>query len=61
MQTLGKIAYEAYCQARDWKSFDDKPLPAWEQMVQDNPHIANAWECAANAVAIHIANQSSPG
>lgn len=61
METLGKIAYEAYCQTRQWKSFDDKLLPSWDQMVHDSPHIANAWECAANAVAAHLANQRAPG
>ena len=59
--TLGEIAYKAYCSARNWKSFNNDPLPSFDEMKSKNPEIALAWEKAANAVAIHIDNQTSQG
>jgi hypothetical protein len=26
---LGRAAYDAYCETRDWKSFRGEPLPQW--------------------------------
>ena len=46
--TLGQTAYEAYCAAREWKSFTGEPLPQWDAV---NPDIRTAWIAAARAVA----------
>ncbi|MBS2531559.1 hypothetical protein KGQ20_02110 [Catenulispora sp. NF23] len=45
---LGRVAYEAYCQARDWSAYDGQTLPQWEDQ---HPDLRRAWEAAAAAVA----------
>lgn len=48
---LGKANYNAYCETRDWKSYDDKPLPQWEAV---KPEIQYGWIMGAKAsVAAH--------
>lgn len=47
MPDLAKIAYEAYCVSREWKSFDGKPLPQWHDV---NTDIRSAWDAATQAV-----------
>lgn len=47
MNDLGKIAYDAYCSCREWKSYDGKPLPQWADVQAD---IKDAWRRAADAV-----------
>lgn len=54
----GKIAYEAYCKARNWKSFNGDPLPQFEAQ---SPELQEAWILAAAAVQHEIKNESSPG
>jgi hypothetical protein len=48
MNDLGKIAYEAYCESRDWKSYNGQPLPGFEN--QDND-LQKAWRRAGHAVS----------
>jgi len=43
----GQVAYEAYCDYVDWKSFGGEPLPAFSKQ---EPHLQNAWRMAAEAV-----------
>ncbi len=43
-KTLGQVAYEAYCKAREWKSFDGDVLPQW---LDVKPEIKIAWEYSA--------------
>jgi hypothetical protein len=43
-KTWGQIAYEAYCQHQEWKSWTEDPLPAW---LNVRPDIKIAWEYAA--------------
>jgi hypothetical protein len=45
---LGKIAYEAYCQAVGWVSVKGDLLPQW---AEQDARIALAWDAAAQAVA----------
>lgn len=54
----GKLAYEAYCKARDWKSVKGEPLPHFEQQ---SPELQEAWQKAAQAVVDDLTIQSSPG
>jgi hypothetical protein len=56
--TLGQIAYEAYCAARNWKSIRGEPLP---QYLAQEKGIVDAWEKAAAAVAEHLRIQGSLG
>jgi hypothetical protein len=51
---LGQVNYNAYCDTRDWKSFDGKPLPPWEQV---KPDIQEGWRKGADAVAVALLNK----
>jgi len=53
-QKLGRAAYDAYCGARGWNSFDGKPLPKWPEV---KPEIQEAWCIAAEAVVAAIERQ----
>jgi hypothetical protein len=44
---LGKVAYDAYCETRGWKSFNNEPLPQWGDV---RPDIKSGWIIAAKAV-----------
>jgi ABC-type uncharacterized transport system involved in gliding motility auxiliary subunit len=46
-QTVGEIAYNTYCGARNWKALDGSALPEFKAQQQD---VADAWELAGNAV-----------
>jgi hypothetical protein len=54
----GKIAYEAYCKSRNWKSIRGEPLPQFEAQA---PEIQKAWQEAGQAVAEQIRIASGPG
>jgi len=58
METLGKIAYEAYCAERGYKSVRGEPLPHFYE--QSEP-LQEAWEKAAKAVAEKIRSDGCPG
>jgi len=60
-QKLGRVAYDAYCQERDWKSFNGDPLPSFAEMTVKSPQIAAAWVTAAKAVAQEIAVTTGRG
>ena len=47
MMSLGKIAYNAYGEARQWKVFSGDAMPNWEDQL---PELREAWEAAAYAV-----------
>lgn len=44
---LAKVAYDAYCQSRNWKSVRGEPLP---QFDQQHIELQTAWMAAAAAV-----------
>lgn len=46
--TIGQIAFEAYSKAKQGKTYDDKPIPHWNDVSAD---VRQAWESAARAVA----------
>jgi hypothetical protein len=56
MDNLGQIAYEAYCETTNWKSIRGDDLPSWEEQLERNPNIAQAWNNAAQAVAQKLSN-----
>lgn len=58
MKTYGQIAYEAYCEARSWKSFGGEPLPQWETVILE---IQAAWEVAAREVVKVAAIRTAVG
>jgi hypothetical protein len=47
LDLFGKIAYDAYCETRSWKSFKGDPLPQWEDSPED---IRAGWRTAGQAV-----------
>lgn len=46
--SLGQIAFEAYSKAKQGKTYDDKPIPHWNDVSED---VRKAWDAAAQAVA----------
>lgn len=54
----GEIAYNAYCEQRQWKSVRGERLPHFKEQ---SPELQAAWEKAGQAVAEAVRMQSSPG
>jgi len=48
---LGRVAWDAYARSVGGKTFDDKPLPEWEQL---GDRQKEGWEEAAQAVAEEV-------
>jgi hypothetical protein len=46
LSDLGKAAYDAYCAAREWKSFAGNPLPQFDRQTEP---LQAAWILAAQA------------
>lgn len=44
--THGQAAYEAYCENRDWKAYNNEPLRDWTDLDSE---IKAAWQLAAGA------------
>ncbi|OPZ37796.1 MAG: hypothetical protein BWY99_01800 [Synergistetes bacterium ADurb.BinA166] len=62
MESFNKLAqdgYEAYGAAAEWKAWDGKPMPTWDEL---RPDIVMKWEAAARAMAAHViqARQGMP-
>lgn len=53
---IGKLAYNAYCEARGWKSVAGQPLPTWEDQSED---LRIAWREGACAVSHEIKNRTN--
>ncbi len=53
-----KLAYEAYCKSRDWKSVRGEPLPHFDAQ---SPELQDAWWSAADAVREEIDLLTSRG
>ena len=51
LDELGKIAYDAYCGTRGWKSVKGEQLPPWESQAED---LRAGWEKAVEAVVEHL-------
>lgn len=43
-KTYGQIAFEAYCENRKNTTYDNKPIPSWDDL---KPEIKEAWEVSA--------------
>jgi hypothetical protein len=50
-QSLGEIAYAAYCEAVGYKSVKGDTLPIWEDQSE---RLQEAWERAGEAVADYL-------
>ena len=55
---IARSAYDAYCQARQWQSYEGKPLP---QFHQQTPELKAAWELAALAAIRERPSRSFSG
>lgn len=55
---FAKLAYDAYCKARGWKSIRGEPLPQFEAQAQE---LQDAWWEAAAAVSSEIAIEAGKG
>ena len=49
--TLGRIAYEAYNEAKGGLTYDGKPIPSWDSLPEKpgGREVMAAWESAAKA------------
>ncbi len=52
--THGQIGYEAYGEAAEWKTFDGRPMPTWEQLqaTETGRETCRRWEVAAAAIRV---------
>ncbi len=51
-KSLGQIAFEAYSKQVGGKTYDNKPIPQWENL---SPEVQRGWEAAAQAVTASVA------
>lgn len=47
---LARVAFDAYGQSTGGKTWDGKPIPAFDEIRARTPHVALAWEAAATAI-----------
>ena len=47
IEALARIGYEAYGAHAEWKAFDGRPMPRWDEL---RPDIKEKWAVAANAI-----------
>ena len=55
VETMGKIAFDAYVKAVGGKTYDGKPIPKWEDL---SIPIRQAWSKAARAVLDEVNRQA---
>jgi len=55
-KTLGQIAFEAYNEAVGGKTWDGKPIPAWQDVSEK---VRNGWNKAAVAVLLEKQRQAA--
>lgn len=56
-ETFARIGYEAYGAHADWKAYDGKPMPKWDEL---RPDIKEKWAVAAEAIAKAAAKAARP-
>lgn len=54
--SLGEIAYKAYCKSRGWKSVKTETSACYQQQSKE---IIQAWEDSAIAVSEHISKKEN--
>jgi len=60
-------AYEAYGVSRNWRTYDDRPMPSWDELGNQGDTgeaVRDAWRAAAQAAVVgsdpgHIGDGSS--
>ena len=53
-KTLGRVAFEAYCEAVGGTTYDGKPIPGWDELSGDRATVQGGWEAAAEAIRQHM-------
>lgn len=53
MFALAIVAYQAYGESTEWKTFRNEPMLSWEELP---PYIQAAWLAAAEAVQKVVQN-----
>lgn len=48
-KTLGQVGFDAYGDEAEWKAFDGRPMPRWDDNLRAD--IKAKWEIAASAIA----------
>jgi hypothetical protein len=51
-EELGRVGYEAYGDHAEWKAFDGRPMPRWDDLRAD---IKEKWAVAALAIQNELA------
>lgn len=46
---LAKLAYDAYCDHADWKNFEGKPIPQWDELPESTG-VQEKWRVAIQEV-----------
>lgn len=47
IEALAQVGYEAYGKHADWKAYDGKPMPQWNELPE---HIREKWKVATEAI-----------
>jgi hypothetical protein len=55
--SLGEVAYEVYCEHRNWIAVNGEELPDWSDQNED---LRDAWESAAQAVVAEARERAEP-
>lgn len=55
---LAQVAFDAYAKNKGGKTYDNKPIPKWEDVGED---VKRAWRAAAEAVKAEIVYQQISG
>lgn len=62
MKTPGQIAFEAYGEAAEWRTFDGRPMPRWEELTAPTGiETRRRWEVAAQAMLAEHERRESAG
>lgn len=53
--TIGQVGYEAYGDTAEWRTFDGRPMPTWEELgaTKTGQETQRRWEVAARAIHTH--------
>ena len=51
---LARIMFDAYNEQAGGKTWDGKPIPAFDVVCERTPHVAEAWRAAVRAVLAKV-------
>jgi hypothetical protein len=56
-EAVARVGYEAYGAHADWKAYDGRPMPRWDEL---RPDIKEKWGVAAEAIVTAVAPSFVP-